>query len=46
MADPEVALIVSTYKRHYHLRRCLLAIPLQVGVYNSMEVVVTDDGAS
>ena len=46
MADPEVALIVSTYKRHYHLRRCLLAIPLQVGVHNSMEVVVTDDGAS
>ena len=46
MADPEVALIVSTYKRHYHLRRCLLAIPLQVGVNHRMEVVVTDDGSS
>ena len=46
MADPEVALIVSTYKRHYHLRRCLLAIPLRVGVNHGMEVVVTDDRSS
>ena len=45
MAVPEVALIISTCERHYHLRRCLLAIPLQKGVQDRIEVVVTDDGS-
>jgi glycosyltransferase involved in cell wall biosynthesis len=41
----EIALLVSTYQRPGHLRRCLASIALQQGVQGKMEVVVTDDGS-
>lgn len=41
----EIALLVSTYQRPEHLRRCLASIAGQEGVRGKMEVVVTDDGS-
>jgi glycosyltransferase involved in cell wall biosynthesis len=41
---PEIALLVSTYQRPYHLRRVLLSIALQQAA-GDMEVVITDDGS-
>jgi len=43
---PEIAVLVSTYQRPDHLRRCLLSIALQQGVEGRFELVVTDDGSS
>jgi GT2 family glycosyltransferase len=45
-AQPEIALLVSSYNRAEHLRRALLSIGAQQGVDGKMEVVVTDDGST
>ncbi|HEY2759435.1 MAG TPA: glycosyltransferase, partial [Pirellulales bacterium] len=45
MAQPEIALLISTYQRPGHLRRALLSIALQRGLNCGIEVVVTDDGS-
>lgn len=45
MMRPEIAVLISTYRRPQHLRRSLLSLALQEGVAGQMEVVVTDDGA-
>ena len=44
MERPEIALLVSTFERPEHLRRCLLSIALQ-DTNCRFEVVVTDDGS-
>ena len=41
----EIAIIVSTFERLGHLRRCLASIEAQRGVDGRFEVVVTDDGS-
>ena len=43
---PEIAVLVSSYQRPDHLRRCLLSISMQQGVEGRFEVVVTDDGST
>ena len=42
---PEIAVIVSTFQRPQHLRRCLLSLALQRGVAGRYEVAVVDDGS-
>lgn len=41
----DIAIIVSTFERLGHLRRCLASIEAQRGVGGRFEVVVTDDGS-
>lgn len=41
----DIAVIVSTYQRPEHLRRCLASLEVQEGVAGRFEVVVTDDGS-
>lgn len=41
----DIAVIVSTYQRPEHLRRCLASLEAQEGVAGRFEVVVTDDGS-
>jgi GT2 family glycosyltransferase len=45
MSEPEIALLVSSFERPAHLRRCLISIAAQVDVSDRLEVVVTDDGS-
>src|SRR5688572_12652417 len=45
MAQPEIAVLVSSYQRPGHLRRVLASIAAQEGVRGSFEVVATDDGS-
>ena len=45
MARPEVAVLVSSFERPAHLRRCSVSIAAQRGLRGSLEVVVTDDGS-
>ena len=45
MKPPEIAVLVSTFERPFHLRRSLVSIAGQRGVEGKMEVVVTDDGS-
>ncbi len=40
----EIAVVVSTFERLGHLRRCLASLAAQRGVEGRFEVVVTDDG--
>lgn len=42
----EIALLVSTYQRPWHLRHVLASIAAQRGVLDRIEVVVTDDGST
>ena len=42
---PEIAVLISSYERPYHLRRCLVSIAQQQDVDGLVEVVVTDDGS-
>jgi len=42
---PELAVIVSTFERPQHLRRCLESIAVQTDVVERIEVIVTDDGS-
>ena len=46
MVPPDIALLVSTYQRPGHLRRCLASIAAQRDVHGRFEVVVTDDGST
>ena len=46
MSAPHIALLVSSYERPGHLRRCLLSIAGQQDVTGAFEVVVTDDGST
>ena len=45
MAQPEIAVLVSSYQRPGHLRRVLASIAGQKGVRGAFEVVATDDGS-
>ena len=45
MAQPAVAVLVSSFERPAHLRRALASIAEQRGVRGGLEVVVTDDGS-
>ena len=42
---PDVAVLVSTFERPTHLRRCLESIAAQADVAKRIEVIVTDDGS-
>jgi len=42
---PRLAVIVSTFERPGHLRRCLQSIAAQRDVVDLVEVIVTDDGS-
>lgn len=44
-AAPDIAVVVSTFERPAHLRRCLLSLAAQRGVADRFEVVVADDGS-
>lgn len=44
--QPEIALLVSTYQKPWHLERVLTSIAVQQGVGARFEVVVTDDGST
>jgi glycosyltransferase involved in cell wall biosynthesis len=46
MSQPEIALLMSTYQKPFHLRRALESIALQQGVDGQMELVITDDGST
>lgn len=41
----EISVVVSTYQRPRHLRRCLLSLAAQRGVAGRFEVIVVDDGS-
>ncbi|MBN1909874.1 MAG: glycosyltransferase [Pirellulales bacterium] len=43
---PELAILVSTYQKPWHLARALWSIACQQGVDGRFEVVVTDDGST
>ncbi len=45
-AIPQVALLVSTYQKPWHLQRVLTSIAAQEGIDGRFEVVVTDDGST
>jgi glycosyltransferase involved in cell wall biosynthesis len=45
MPPPEVAVVVTTYQRPWHLRRVLESIALQAAS-RPLEVIVTDDGSA
>ena len=46
MSTPlELSVIVTTYQRPGHLRRCLLSLAAQQGVAGKFEVIVVDDGS-
>ena len=46
MKRPELALLISTYQRPWHLARVLESVRQQKGVTESIEIVVTDDGST
>lgn len=46
MSRKEIAIIISSYQRPQHLRRCLLSLTVQKGVKERIEVVVADDGST
>lgn len=41
----DIAVIISTFERPEHIRRCLASLEAQQGVAGRFEVVVTDDGS-
>jgi glycosyltransferase involved in cell wall biosynthesis len=45
MRCPDIAVLVSTYQRAQHLRKCLISLACQQGVHGRFEVIVTDDGS-
>jgi glycosyltransferase involved in cell wall biosynthesis len=45
MAQPEIAILVSSFERPAHVGRVLASIAAQRGVSGAIEVVVTDDGS-
>lgn len=42
---PAISLLVSSYNKPEHLRKCLASIALQTGLEAPPEVVITDDGS-
>ena len=42
---PEIAVLVSSYQRPFHLERVLASLQCQRGVEGRFEIVVTDDGS-
>ena len=44
-APLEISVVVSTYQRPGHLRRCLQSLAAQQGVDGKFEVIVVDDGS-
>lgn len=44
-ATPEISVIVSSYQRPGHLRRCLASLDVQREVTGQFEVIVVDDGS-
>lgn len=44
-ANLQISVVVSTYQRPQHLRRCLLSLARQRHVSGRFEVIVTDDGS-
>ncbi len=42
---PDIAILVSSFERPWHLERCLASIEAQRQVAGRFEVVVTDDGS-
>lgn len=44
-SPPEISVIVSTYQRPWHLRRCLVSLAAQRDVAGQFEVIVVDDGS-
>jgi GT2 family glycosyltransferase len=42
---PDIAVIICTFERPGHLRRCLLSLGVQRGVEGRFEVFVVDDGS-
>lgn len=44
MDRPEVSVLVNTYEKPWHLRRCLVSLALQ-SIASQMEVIVVDDGS-
>lgn len=45
MANPDIAVLISTFERPHHLRRVLASIASQQLGQTTMEVVVSDDGS-
>jgi glycosyltransferase involved in cell wall biosynthesis len=45
ISRPQIAVILSTYQRPFHLYRSLVSLAMQRGVEKQFEVVVTDDGS-
>lgn len=43
--SPELAVVVTSFERHWHLERCLASLEAQQGVAGRFEVVVADDGS-
>jgi len=43
--SPEISVIICTYERPWHLRRCLLSLAVQRDVAGQFEVIVVDDGS-
>ncbi len=43
--QPAISLLVSSYNKPEHLRKCLASIALQTGLEAQPEVVITDDGS-
>lgn len=43
--SPDISVVVSTYQRPGHLRRCLASLAVQQGVAGQFEVIVVDDGS-
>jgi GT2 family glycosyltransferase len=41
----EISVVVSTYQRPRHLRRCLTSLAAQRGLADKFEVIVADDGS-
>lgn len=46
MVQPQLAVVVTTYQRPWHLRRVLLSLAVQQGVEGRFELVVADDGST
>ncbi len=44
--EPEIAVLLSTYQKPWHLERVLTSVAAQKGVEGRFEVVVSDDGST
>jgi GT2 family glycosyltransferase len=44
-SSPDISVVICTFERPHHLRRCLLSLAAQRGVDRRFEVIVVDDGS-